>query len=275
MPITRINGLNDLTFQGNSFSFNPRNGFSMRYPYTGPTIAAAARVSGLIASRTPFNYEQRGPQATITIDGNSDIEASSPAEQPIDNWNLRGNETRNSIKNHPNSLLIEAAAPGALKQISYDVENQNMTGVASPRNAPNGTVITVTLPTAGGLGTLVTNLKKLLAQDQDSYAIYRPILRHVQSVNDRYAGTAFNFNDCEKIFTTTQLLAECATFPYPLPPPFIFAVLSIPATSATGFTWGWRKIPPDGNTVARYKNEFVTEYAADLWSTSFVYSLKI
>jgi hypothetical protein len=272
-PITV--GKNALAFQGNNFEYDPRKGNVPNYPYRGPSVLAAQLAAAYINARVPFRFAQDGPFSTITLIGNTLIDPASPSPAPVDRWDLRGNETQCDIHLHPNALAIEAAAQGALKQIDYDITQANYTGIATPRTNSAGTAITVVLPTAGSAGQFVLALKALLAQGQDHFDVIRPVLRHTYTIDDNYTGNAFNFSNAEQIYTSAQLLTECGAFPYPLPPPYVQAINSIPVLAAACYTCGWKKTPPDGNTAAKYKTEMVTEYKYDLWNTSFLYTVKV
>lgn len=281
MPNAKVVGSAALTFQGNKFSFDPRSGFSTGFPWRGPFSQAQQMVAQLVTDRVAFDFEQDGPFATITLKGNTSVDqtGNGGAEVPVDRWDLRGNEVQPDIRRHPKSLAIEAAQAGALATIQAyaDWVRQNYGG------ASGLTAYQATLTATGALAFFNTvmglanaqGLFALLAAGQDAFERISPVLRHTYTISDNYAGSAFNFDNAETIYTTAQLLAECAAFPYPLPVPYIKAINSIPAPAGVaGYTVGWKKTPPDGNTAARYKNEIVTEYKFDQWSTGFVYGVK-
>jgi hypothetical protein len=290
-PVTTIAGLNGLTFQGNKFSFSPRTGFTLRMPYKGPSGAAAASVINLLLSRTPFTYDQQHSVSEITIEGNVPVESGGPPESPMDSWQLKGNELQKSVYEHPNTkkivnsgLFFYQADPSATPKITQGqipLNYQVLAAIKADMNLiSNGQQQLINSLTPGSINTndgntiaLLNALRELVQSSGDSYAVFQPVLRHTQIVTDSYSGGGFNFNNAETIYTTTQLLSECRNFPYPLPGIYANAILSIPVTSAPGYTWGWRKVPPDFNTVANYKNEIITEFSADLWNTGFSYAL--
>lgn len=268
-------GIPGLTFQGNTFEFNPRNGFSLGYAYKGPFLQAAQRAFQLQTARIPYSFRQEGPFATVTLLGNTAIEqggATTPTETPVDNWQLLGGELQKDLYEHPNSLAMEAATPGTLGLIRKYVTLLN------EGNSP-ATLASNPLFTPAFLA--IVNAQKLIALESKGgthYAVASPVLRHTQTVTDSYVppttgASPLSFATAEHIYTTAQLLVECEGFSYPLPRLYIIAINSIPSPAAFGYTWGWRKVPPSLNTVANYKIEITTEYVSDLWNTDFVYAL--
>lgn len=269
----RINGKNALTFQGYSFEFDPRKGYTLGHSYKGPMSIAASLAFQYSRARIPFSFRQEGPLGTITVLGNTAVEPGQN-EIPIDNWQLISNELTKSFDQHPNSLKLDRDLYGALAAIqgvANAYKSSSSTAIVNNQpvsltNLPSwlaGTNLLATNP------TLVAQLFQLLIKGGDHFYTGQPILKHSQTVSDSYAGGGFNYSNIECIYTTTQLLKECASFPYPLPKIYIDGVnvLTAPAEAANqpNYIWGWRKLFPNTHTVANYKSEISTEYWLDLW----------
>jgi len=104
-----------------------------------------------------------------------------------------------------------------------------------------------------------------------NYVIPHFVLRHVMLCSQSYA-TSQSGDDMLEIYTTTELLTECATFTdYPLPDLIDAEIDKIEAAKPadpSGYLWGWLKMPAQIQAVARDRIEISQEYWWECWSTT-------
>src|SRR5579859_7871362 len=84
-PKARITGSKGPLFQGNDFRFNPRRGFELAYEYRGTFAAMSTLAFQLAAARVAYRFKQQGQLASITLEGNTAVEAGY-TEVPQDSW---------------------------------------------------------------------------------------------------------------------------------------------------------------------------------------------
>lgn len=274
MPQAIVKGSKGPIFQGNIFTWDPRAGLQNGSQYKGVTDVMLPESGKLQLDSVAHSLNESKGITTITLTGGS---SSGGSDGPVDNWQLLGNELQKSWAEHPNSLALEVKKIGTLGVLSQDAQifkdGKGLIGVISNGN--------VAYPAASsGTGYLPFNfdsatynqamqLFKLLISNSDHYSKGQPVLRHTQTVGDSYLGDLPQANE-EKIYTTQQLLDECAGYPRKLPLRLVNRIKNFPAPDdVTGYRWGWRKLPINEITVGNFKIEITTEWYLDLWSTFY------
>lgn len=260
---TLVHNGSQLVLQAGEFTSDPRQGWRQTIRaigLTGPVTSLGYSLAALGYKTSVRNLgDGRGE---ISYELNS---LQNSPEVPQDLWQLPGTTMQKNIYEHPKSIALDLAYPGILKAIQ-DAYNSNSSGnaVTPIFNASPAALTdprTIAIIAAVGKG-----------QDHFDYSRYG--LKHTQTVSQVYGGDVLDSNS-ENIYTTAQLLAECAEFPIPLPTRMAnkiqaiddAAVKAFPAPA--GYVWGWKKDPSTETTVANYKIEIVTDYAYDLWNTYF------
>lgn len=258
MPKSIIAGLNGPTDQGIQFTWNNREGYKAGGSIKGPSAAMKAYPAALVAAGIAHSVSESGGIITIQIQSGGTVEVGQ-SEAPIDSWQLVNNIALKDIYESPNALVIEAAKAGSLGAIRDDVTRYNT-------NLPPNTFVYDT-----GTAALKNQLFYQLVRGVTHFQVNQPVLRHTQTVGDRYNGNGVNLTNPLAVYTTDQLLVECANFPFPLPAVYRNIINAIPTKSATDYLFGWVKQLSSVTTTANYKSEVNTEFTLDLWTT-FLYS---
>jgi len=218
----------------------------------------AAQAAGLLL---PYNLVSTGTTHTIEVEIVGGSVNPALQAQPLDRWEMPGNEIQKTIWEHNKLIGVDPEAVALAQKWLADGKTYSQCAV------DNDAVW------AGLSSTEDDDLAAAfeLAQRQSThFPIGQYVLRHLSNVG---AGWAANITDLnvEKIYTAQQLLAEVCDpvlWLYPLPPRLQLKIQTLRApTARTGYLWGWRKLPSTEATAAGGRIELSTEYWLEQWST--------
>lgn len=266
MSATLIYNGNPLVLQAGEFHFDPRTGWHQTIKARGLTASANALAMQMVALGFKVTNTNLGNgTGEITYELNS---LQGNPEVPQDLWQLPGALMQKSIFEFPDAIALDTQYPGILAAI----QDQNplfTNGACNVAYTPNPAALT---------DWRFQWLTYLIGRGTDHFDYSQYGLRHTQTISQVYPGD-INDTNSENVYTTTQLLAECASFPTPLPQRLIDKINAIDTAAKagfaapTGYTWGWKKSPSSENMTANSKIEVTTDYQYDLWNTGFLYNL--
>jgi len=245
------------------WEYDAQSGWSLVQPYR---CANQAQVQLLVNQyqfwRVPMSITGIAPNIILETRYRIGTQTAGGQEVPQDSWEIQANEVHEDIYKSPNALLIEASKTGSLGAIRKDYDYY-----CGRRTTDSG------FSFAGAGVTLAPQMMTMLIRGVESYAVTQYVLRHRMRVSGSYATPTLDAN-VGKIYTTAQLLAECAGFFYPLPARMKNKLAAIPSGLAAGdsaLLWGWRKMPSIESAVAGGAVEIATEWWLAGWSL-FLYS---
>jgi hypothetical protein len=265
-----------LTIQPGEFSSDPRQGWKQTVTARGTTASAFNLSIALRASGYMVKYKNLGGGVgEVSYELNS---LQNNPEVPQDLWQLPGSVMQKSIYEHPKSIALDLAYPGLFSYMQKADPLSAATILAN--NAADikaGAALTppVTIAALNSAFQSDANwlaMVALINKSSDHFDYARYGLRHTQTISQVYTGN-INDTNSENLYTTAQLLAECATFPIPLPARMIAKINAIEASATAagaapaGYIWSWKKAPSTENMVADNKIEVTTDFEYDLWST--------
>lgn len=211
-------------------------------------------------------YEETGDgSANIHIRSNR-LTPDPASEVPSDSWDMPAQETDLDIFEHPNAINMENAQANSIGKIRREVKRYNEWDEVEEDASY------VFPSTFGSYNTLAAKFFSLAIKGTTHFKKPIHVLRHRQTVSENYAADiAADVAGTERIYTTTQLLNECANYARPLPTRLrrkLAAINSSKAAAPSGYMLGWRKLPSGEQTVAGGKVEVSTEYILEFWSTT-------
>lgn len=223
-------------------SWTPGDGFTFLPVWEGIPESANGIARALRRAGIPYVYEPDGPWVRIRC---SQPTEDGQVEKPKGNWVLTANDITVDI----------------FDEIAF--WNFTEAEMAKLRDLKNGEI--KTLPSASGLSDEALGFYTLIFNGQTSVARVAWILRHSLTVSQAWTQELVGSNlDC--IYTTAQLLAECAEFDDPLPALYIANINKIPVeTVPTGYRWGWIKKGFSTQSAVDDKVETSVEYHLDGW----------
>ena len=232
-----------------SHTWSRSQGFRFFPAFEGVTSSALSTSAAYRAAGVPYSFIAEGATARIVA-----TQAQPPdgtVERPVGNWQLIGNAQQKDIRE---SVAFRTTASDADRLAILSLIKGNLTDppadVTPPFDTPQG-----------------EELYRMVYQGQQHYKYTQWTLRHSMTVSQAWT-TALSGSNLDKVFTTAQLLAECATFDDPLPPLLIAEVNNIPAPAAiTRYLWGWLKEGPQFQTVAGDLIQCDIEYTLEQWAT--------
>lgn len=273
LPKPIIRGLPGPIRQPMRFAFSGREGYAGENIQRG-TVGAMLNLSSILAAnRIDHEFEETGDGMANIFIRSTQITQDPNAEVPIDSWDMPGQEIDMDIFEHEDVLAMDQAMPNAIGRIRFEIKRYNEWDEAKeekPYSFPSSDF--------GSYANLATEIFRLAIKGTTHYRKPLHVLRHRQTVSDTYSRDIPNdVTGTERIYTTQQLLSECANFPYPLPARMRRKIQEIdnlrPNPIPAGYAWGWRKLPSSETTIAGGRIEVTTEYILELWSTT-LYKMK-
>lgn len=179
-------------------------------------------------------------------------------EQPINTWELLGNDVQKDLYEHPTTLALGVDTIAAIKSAVQSVNS------ASPgsEQAAKTDAVNHLRTTSGANADVAEELFNLIIKGTTHYAVSEFVLRHTQTVSNSYT-TQFALNNIEYLYTTAQLIAEAS-----IPTGIVFDISEIAQPSdKPGYLWSWLKRSPQIIVSAGSKVQMTQEYWLDLWST--------
>lgn len=253
-----------MTLQGKSlvrrsvdYVWTPDAGYSFVPSDVGTKQAVGAQSKAYRSLRIPHRVRHDGPVYEITAEHQLPDDGS--AEVPYGSWALVGQQESVDWRQHPAFLALNEAEQWIINRVLA----REVTDEPSDFSWEDGTGTTFT-PSADAEFFYV-----IAFNGQNYYTRTNYTLRHNLTVSQVYEARLSGGNiNC--VFTTSQLLAECANFNDPLPPLLIAEIDAIPALAAqTGYIYGWLKQTPSIQTVAGGRVECSVEYVREVWPTLF------
>jgi hypothetical protein len=265
MPKPIINGTLLPIKQPSEYNYDSKSGLSRvdRWESAGePGLYGLA--TQLSALRISYNFVPSVGKSVLVATATGPD--NGQPEVTTDTWQIVANEIQKSLFEHPKSMAIEAAASGSLGRIRKNLERYNN----------EEELVALSGPAIAAGGTILFDLLKL---GTTHYPIGQYVIRHTTNVSDSYAVNVADTN-VGKIYTTAQLvgsptaeLTNPNNWVFPIPPRLVYKLQNIPApAAATGFTWGWRKLPSTEGTAANGRIDINTEYWLEQWSTNYIYT---
>jgi hypothetical protein len=256
MPTPRVNGTLQPVAKAPVIEYDPNRGQTIRLEWESAGDNLRNIALSLGAQRIAYNFTQ-SPHLSRIIASATGSQVGVP-EITTDTWQIMANEIQKDIKTLPRFLEMEESYPGTIGYIVRDVELYNQ-GQSPGTPAP-----------VAGAAAEAANLFWLLVRGVTHFATSQYVLRHTTNVWNGYAANVSDLN-IERIYTTTQLLAECqnaSSWIFPLPGRLAYKLQQIPAPAArSNYLWGWRKLPSTETTAAGNRIEITTEYWLEQWST--------
>lgn len=258
MPIPTINGSLLPYLQWSERDFDPQRGFIYRYFFKG---ASQFLMQGLQA-----DYVRNGIACRIHYEKDTatlDVEDSTQAN-PIDIWQIIGNEEQRDALSHPELLDILTD-----DQIS-DVRNElGFVPATTPNDLLNMLVATGLDATDAAT---VARFYALQRRGQTDYRRQQYVLRHTTNAPSGYAVNVADVG-VDHIYTVAQLLTEVQNsnlWVVPLPNRLAFKISNIPVPIAQpNYLWGWLKGASTETSAANNRIEIQTEYVLEQWSTDY------
>ncbi len=283
-----INGRIGPIFQGTEYEWDPINGerrFELWEAY--PSSDLLGLMDSAKTAKIPHSLSEREGTGQLRIMVNSSEAGGGGenAEEPVDSWQVLGDEVSKSIFDHPGAIYFEHLSPGAMtriKEIVADIKENGYTAAAVAVSI-SGDPLAVIDPD----NNLAMRMIRLLLKDQDQYSEAHYVVRHSRTVSATYTGDTDD-TFVGLIYTTAQLIAECTRsglttqIPTRLQskinnidgPSFLYSGSLLLPDRVSGYRWGWKKLPSSESTVAGNRVEITTDYVLDLWNVDFYYTQK-
>jgi hypothetical protein len=263
-----IKGLSNPQLQGQSFSFDSRNGYSIPSVYHGPKNSILALSQQLVSRRINHQVRDLGADSELTIES-SRFDLSAPdAEIPQDDWELLGSTESASIYTLPALCIAEDSTPGTIGYLQRKLSDykQSTTGAVSisdyATNFPSSSAQT---------RATVAGVWDLLKIDRTSYMVQKYVLNHVRTVSSDYTKEISDVGFLH-IFTITDLVSRIQDSGLLNPCPerivsklqYVTSALK-PVDIVDKFTWGWLMSPSVERTIAGGQIQISVNYTLDYW----------
>lgn len=269
MPTPTFKGSLAPIFKTEKVSFDPLRGLSVTREYESGGLNLNGFANELMRDGIPFDLTKSGVRSTLQTKTAGAV--GQYEEIAIDQWQLLGNEVQSSLFDHP-GLKIAVPFPevwAMMAQYAPQIDGEDELiqkmdefGLTDPQFFA------------------ALDWFLLYSRGVTHYAHGQYVLRHTvtvpgnpYSLRAASAINAFVSGGIESIYTTSQLLSECdaTSVTYGMPATMRTAIQSIPFEFASGYTWGWRKLPVTQTSAANARVDISSEYWLGLWNTFLVY----
>lgn len=259
MPRVIINGTIQPVRRSTRLRYDPSRGLESVDEY----VTAGDNLNGLAtqmrAAGIAYDLVRSTRISTLTASSTSSVGGFEVTT--TDTWQLLGNEIQKDIRELPAVLNIEATYPGtigkAYKQVEWWKEGK-------------------TASVAFDAGAVETGLAlaNLLARGTTHFPVGQYVLRHTTNAPSNHKENVADYG-VGAVYSTSRLVSEITNRSYwinPCPSRLVYKIENIAAPpAATGYVWGWRKLPSTETTAAGNRIDISTEYWLEQWN-NYIYT---
>lgn len=238
-----------LIIQPDRRAYSPERGYQILRSWRGPTAAALAYESTLIAASVEFENDNRAPISTITARiGYQDTTAGGAAEVPVNLWERNVNRVEKTIYEHHKVAALGVATITLIRE--------------AVQNGSSVTELELELIAENGFGAAANDIAQevfaLILKGVDSFVVYQPVVRQTQIVSSSYPRSAVS-NNVGKILTSAQMASlESA-------PAGVLDDKTVPDGLASIARYGYYKNDPTITQQANNRWNITTEWEAGFW----------
>lgn len=253
-PIYR-RGSNRAALASQTFRYDPTRGeliVSEYHSHNYDSIIA-------LANEYAFNgvaYDMKLSQGIARLMAND-----ATLDNPIDNWELLGNEERKDLFQNP--LWANVITDAQMSAILQHLENNDTPAITFADTA------LVTL--AGGIVQRAYARYQAGNQEFENDAYGGGyVLKHTTNAPARWTRNIADFG-VGAIYTPSHLVTEItnsALWTFPCPSRLVYKISNIPTPPLREyFQWGWKKKRSDEDTAANNRINITQSYVLEQWST--------
>ncbi len=267
MPVSPgAKGSGGLIAQPDRLSWNPTSGATRQRAWKSVNNDLVNAQADLLRGYLlPYDLSSTGTVFEVAVQIPGGAVDPATALQPLDRWEMPGNEIQMDKWMHPKAAIISADVATISRRHINDGKtlHECLDDIAAMSPRPD----TGWTPTQYAVhGTIYSEV----SQGSTHFEVGQYVLKHTTNVGAAYAENISDLN-VEKLYTREQLLAETTDpllWAYPLPGRLQYKIMHlVPPPTKEGYLWSWRKLPSTEATATGGRIEISTEYWLYLWST--------